>query len=278
MMLARIAPVISNQIHESQGGYRTVSGSKEQLWALIEFLEDGMKHETPTLFCTTDVHKAFDQVYRNGTTYLLYCHDIRGRMLLMLDKWINNNMAQQLWRGHMAPMIDLNSNGLRQGCTLSPILYLLIINALVSESPNKEMPAWDLNFVQNVFNQGVQPLRSRTDLGKWMVLLFVDDTAFVSDTEAAIQAMLDRYHNFTVKWRIRVNPNKCKVLRNHNCGPITNDATFGDSIVGTVEYLKYLGYWLGTKGKTKNGEHIKAHATQLRFKVRALRPVIILTC
>jgi hypothetical protein len=131
MMLARIAPIISEQLHGSQGGYRTGSGAKEQLWALIEMLEEGMESEEPTLFCTTDVHKAFDQVYRDGTIYLLYCHGIRGRMLHMLDKWINNNIAQQLWRGHMAPAVNLDANGLRQGCVLSPILYLLIINALV---------------------------------------------------------------------------------------------------------------------------------------------------
>ena len=64
------------------------------------------------------------------------------------------------------------------------------------------------------------------------------------------------------------------MLRNQNCGPITNEAVFGDSIVRAVDYLKYLGYWLGTKGKIKNDEHIKAQATQLRFKIRALRPVI----
>jgi len=122
MILARIAPVISKQLHQSQGGYRTGSGSKEQLWALIEFLEEGLESETPALFCTTDVHKAFDQVYRNGTIYLLYCHGIRGRMLNMLDLWIRNNIATQLWKGHLAPTIHLDANGLRQGCVLSPTI------------------------------------------------------------------------------------------------------------------------------------------------------------
>jgi hypothetical protein len=178
MMLARIAPVIMSQIHESQGGFRSGSGSKEQLWALIEFLEEGLQSETPTLFCTTDVHKAFDQVYRNGTLYLLYCHGIRGRMLHMLDLWINNNLATQLWKGHVASEIHLDANGLRQGCVLSPILYLLIINSLVAEAPKNPMPDWDDNFIHTAFTQGVQTLRHRTDLGEWLVYLFVDDTAF----------------------------------------------------------------------------------------------------
>ena len=46
--------------------------SKEQLWALLEFMEEGDNDEIERVFCTTDVHKAFDQVYRNGIVYLLH--------------------------------------------------------------------------------------------------------------------------------------------------------------------------------------------------------------
>ena len=33
---------------------------KEQLWALLEFMEEGDTDETEMIFCTTDVHKSFD--------------------------------------------------------------------------------------------------------------------------------------------------------------------------------------------------------------------------
>ena len=97
-------------------------------------------------------------------------------MLHMLDLWIQNNIATRLWRGHLAPAIHLNANGLRQGCVLSPIMYLLIINALVVEAPSTTMPEWDDGFMATVFQQGVQPLRYRTDLTEWLVYLFVDET------------------------------------------------------------------------------------------------------
>ena len=48
------------------------SDVKEQLWALLEFMEEGDHDETERMFCTADVHMTFDQVYRNGTIYLLY--------------------------------------------------------------------------------------------------------------------------------------------------------------------------------------------------------------
>ncbi len=97
----------------------------------------------------------------------------------------------------------------------------------------------------------------RTDLGEWLVYLFVDDTAFVSKDIHTTNELLGRYHNFTRKWRIRVNSDKCKILKNEFCEGMGN-GIIGDQSVRAVEYLKYLGYWIGTKGRGKNDDHIKA--------------------
>ena len=96
MWLNRIAPIIMNQTAPNQGGFRKGSGAREQLWTLAEFLEERMEHETGSIFCTTDAHKAFDQVFREGTTYLLYGHGVRGKMLKMLTLWVNANKSTQL--------------------------------------------------------------------------------------------------------------------------------------------------------------------------------------
>ena len=60
----------------------------------------GDTDETERIFCTTDVHKAFDQVYRGGAIYLLCGTGAKGKMLHMLGQWISKNYAVQKWRGH----------------------------------------------------------------------------------------------------------------------------------------------------------------------------------
>ena len=75
MWLQRLVSVVDKHLSHCQGGFRVGSGVKEQLWALLEFtefMEEGDNDETERIFCTTDVHKAFNQVYRNGIVYLLY--------------------------------------------------------------------------------------------------------------------------------------------------------------------------------------------------------------
>ena len=97
MLLDRVAPIIMRQMTPNQGGFGKGPGAREQLWTLAAFLEERMDHESGSVFCTTDAHKAFDQVFREGTTYVLYGHGARGRMLKMLTMWINTNISTQLW-------------------------------------------------------------------------------------------------------------------------------------------------------------------------------------
>ena len=272
MWLQRLVSVVDKHLSHCQGGFRVGSGVKEQLWALLEFMEEGDNDEHERIFCTTDVHKAFDQVYRNGTVYLLYGMGVRGKMLHMIDQWISRNYAVQKWRGHTGNRVELVANGLRQGCTLSPLLYLVVINVLVSKEPGVSMPAWDEGYRKYAYSSGVQNLEGM-DLGAWMVYLFCDDTAFVAENPAMMDVLLNCYKTFTVRWRIRVNPGKCKVMYSE-LATITKAHYFGHSLINEVTTLKYLGYWIGRTGRHENDKHLIAQATQLRFKIRAVLPVL----
>ena len=68
-------------------GFGFGSRVKEQLWVLLEFMEEGDNDETERPICTADVHMALDQVYRNGTVYLLYGMGVRGKMLYTIEQW-----------------------------------------------------------------------------------------------------------------------------------------------------------------------------------------------
>ena len=247
MWLNRIAPILMNQMAPNQGGFRKGSGAREQLWTLSEFLEERMENECGSVFCTTDAHKAFDQVFREGTAYLLYGHGIRGKMLKMLTMWIDTNISTQLWRGHLGNEIELDDNGIRQGCNLSPMLYLIIINTLVSKEPECEMPEWDKQFRREAYNQGVQLLEKEM-VGKWMVYLFVDDTAFLAEHPEDMNKILKAYNNFVNKWRIRINASKCKTLENEYMDDPEFKYRLGGTEIHKVLKLKYLGVGLSSKG------------------------------
>jgi hypothetical protein len=271
MWLARLVRVLAPQIAPNQGGFRKGSGPKEQLWMLVEFMNDQMESGEDASFCTTDVHKAFDQVYREGTIYLLYAYGVRGTMLRMITSWMMNNIATQRWRGHIGEEMRLDANGLRQGCNLSPILYLVIINTLVAKPPGHHMPEWDEGFVEEAFNQGVQVLTLPTDDMRWLVYLFVDDTAFASSQGHMMNDILAAYANFISKWRIRVNESKCKILENASMKSKMNTYTLKGKEIPKVEGVKYLGSEFGEKGTNTQDKVIEAKSVQHRLTIRTIR-------
>ena len=92
------------------------------------------------------------------------------------------------------------------------------------------------------YNSGVQNLE-HVDLGEWMVYLFCDDTAFVASEPAMMDLLISCYKNFTIRWRMRVNPGKCKVMYSERAlAANVRTHRFGDIEIAHVESLKYLGY------------------------------------
>jgi hypothetical protein len=152
------------------------------------------------------------------------------------------------------------------------MLYLVVINVLVSKEPDASMPAWDGGYREYTYSSGVQNLEG-IDLGELMVYLFCDDTAFVAEDPNMMDILLNCYKTFTVRWRIRVNPGKCKAIYSESA-TVSKAHYFGHSLIAEVTTLKYLGYWIGKTGRHENDKHLIAQATQLRFKIRAVLPVL----
>ena len=176
--------------------------------------------------------------------------------------------------GHTGDRVELTANGLRQGCTLSPILYLVVINVLVSKEPNVGMSDWDKGYRAYAYSSGVQNLE-HVDLGEWMVYLFCDKTTFVASELAMMDLLISCYMNFTIRWRIRANPGKCKDIYSERAlAADVRTHRFWDIEIAHVKSLKYLGYWIGRAGRAENDKHIIAQATQPRFKIRVVLPIL----
>ena len=166
----------------------------------------------------------------------------------------------------------VTKTGLRQECTLGLLLYLVVINVPVSEEPDVSMPAWDGGYREYAYSSGVHNLEG-VDLGEWMVYLFCVDTAFVAEDPNMMDVLLNCYKRFNVRWKIRVIPGKCKVMYSESAAA-SKAHSFGHSLIAEVTTLKYLGYWIGKIDRHANDKHLIAQATQLRFKIRAVLPVL----
>ena len=81
--------------------------------------------------------------------------------------------------------------GVRQGCPLSPTLFALYTNDLMSEMSGSGV---------KLVNQNVKGL------------MYADDVALVAESGADLQSMLDSLSAYCDKWSLCVNTKKSKVM------------------------------------------------------------------
>jgi hypothetical protein len=181
--------------------------------------------------------------------------------------------------------VRLGDNGLRQGCTLSPILYLLILDTLKSDHRKFCMPQWDNDFIKVVFDSGFNKDDSH-GLLNIEILVFVDDTILLANNVAHMQELLNHYAAFTKKWRIRVNASKCAILpmSPHCTIKYSEEEGLEDTLnmappwklqgttVNTKRKHKYLGILLSAEISFKGViSERDAMVIQLKSKVIAVR-------
>ena len=76
------------------------------------------------------------------------------------------------------------------------------------------------------------------------VLLYADDIAILSKTEAGMQTMLNKLDDWCRKWRITVNETKTKVLHFRPKAMIATNYVFkrGNQKIDVDSSYKYLGF------------------------------------
>ena len=95
----------------------------------------------------------------------------------------------RLFRGKNFRFLSVNQ-GVAQGCTLSPTLFLIYIDGLLCELEN--CPDLGVQFSDHIVDG----------------LLFADDFVGVTETDHALQSLIDRVHNYSKLWRFKANTQK----------------------------------------------------------------------
>jgi len=125
--------------------------------------------------------------------------------------------------------------GTRQGCMISPLLFIFYINQLVY-------------MCQQSGNPGVYLSEHFSSV---QIILYADDIAMVNDTVGRLQAGLNTLSKFCQDYGLRVNKTKTKIMVFRNGGTLRKNERwyFDGTRVETVTYYKYLGITFSSRLK-----------------------------
>ena len=174
-------------INKHQSGFRRAK-STVYLFRLSQSIMVSFNRGEHVVAAFLDVEKAFDNVWHNGLRYKIYQLDLPTKM----TRWLSEFLVGRLIQVNVNSFLSIQINpkaGVLQGSVMSPLLFLIYVNDL--PPPHHK---------QNSLSQFAD------DTAQWAFSLNVRNAASLLQQDLLKLAM------WCAKWRIKLNPNKTKVI------------------------------------------------------------------
>ena len=179
-------------IGEEQNGFRKDRRGTENLYVLKELIEKAGK-ENKQLYCMfLDIEKAYGTVNRKIMWNLVERLGFDEHIRKILQSMYRNTIAKYHWNEIVVE--DVKSEiGLRQGYTLSPLLFMIVMEELT----------------QRIKKTGVGIRIGKEILN---ILLFADDVVLLTESWEDMQKLLEEVGKFSEDMEMKFGIDKCKVM------------------------------------------------------------------
>ena len=144
----------------------------DQIFALQQIFEKSWEYAKEVNACFVDLEKACDRIPRDKLWAVLLQYGIGGQLRNAIKSlYVHSEVCARVNSATTKPFRV--SVGLRQGCSLSPILFLIYMDSIVKKSESCG---------------GVK-------IGECTIqrLLFADDLVLLDSTQNGLQQALDRF-------------------------------------------------------------------------------------
>ena len=250
VILERIKTALDGKLREEQAGFRAGRSCTDQIATLRIIVEQSIEWQSSLYINFIDFEKAFDSISREVLWKLLRHYGMPDKMVTIIRVLYEGFSAQVVHNGQRTQPFNMRT-GVRQGCLLSPLLFLVALDWVTRAAFDRKRG------IQWTFTTSLEDLD------------FADDLALLSHR---IQDMRDKTRALEVQGArvgLKINATKTKLMR---IGTKRGD---GVSVAGgrieEVDEFTYLGSIVSKKGGTD--EDIQARIGKARQAFAMLKPI-----
>jgi hypothetical protein len=249
VLLNRIDEVIDDKLRDEQAGFRRGRGCIDQILALRNIIEQCVEWNQELHINFIDFRKAFDSIHRPAIWKILKSYGLPDKIINMIKLFYENYECCVICDNDMTDFFNVKT-GVRQGCILSPILFLITIDWVLRKSFNERRGLhW-------------------TDKKDLEDLDFADDLALLSEIMEHLQIKTTRLEEFAKMVGLRINVGKTKTMHLPDTDSIIR---IEDNPVDKVVDFTYLGSTISTVDGTNKDVQNRLGKARTAFSM--LKPI-----
>ena len=198
-----------------------------------------------------DFQKAFDSVDRETIWKLLNYYGIPEILISLIKELYEEATCQVIHNGKLTEPFNIQT-GVRQGCMLSPMIFLLVVDWVMTQTTKDKNTG-----IQWTFTQHLEDLD------------FADDICLTSQKQQHMQIKTDNLAKEAAKTGLLINKDKTELIK-INAKQQTPIKLEGENVKEVTSFT-YLGSIVSASGGTD--EDVKARIGKARHAFITLRPV-----
>ena len=244
VILMRIKTQIDRRLRQEQAGFRSGKSCTDQTAALRIILEQSREWNSPLYLLFIDFQKAFDSLDREAIWSLLQHYGIPQKLINMIKALYNDFQCCVIHRGKLSPAFRVDT-GVKQGCLLSPIIFTLAIDWVMSQATKGR------NGLQWTLDTQLHDLD------------FADDIVLMTQAFAHLQEKANDVNNEASKLGLKINAEKTKSLRVKH--KLATSVRIEGKEVEDVSEFKYLGSLVTQSGGAEEDVESRIKKAQNAF-------------
>jgi hypothetical protein len=231
----KLRAILGNKISKRQFGFQPRKGTRDCIFVLRQLIEKAILHKKELHLVFIDLEKAYDLVDRDKVWAALTRMGVGNDLLDALKSFYRVNKVAVRLNNQLSDHFYVR-RGLRQGCPLSPLLFIATFNAIC-----EKLAAERIGF----------PLGKDTFLN---LIAFADDGTLVGMNHEEISSLLDIFNDACLELGLKINVAKTQYMV---VNELENRDLFLNGIkLEKVKTFKYLGSIITDDGRME--EELKA--------------------
>jgi hypothetical protein len=213
VILNRLQTLADRVYPESQCGFRAERSTIDMIFSIRQLQEKCREQHRPLFLAFIDLTKAFDLVSRDGLFKILTKIGCPPKLLSMVQSFHEDMKGTVQYDGSSSEPFNIHS-GVKQGCVLAPTLFGIFFAVLLKYAFGTSTEGIYLHTRSDgrLFNLARLKAMSKVRKATIRDMLFADDAAIVTHTEAELQRLMDRFAKACDEFGLTISLKKTNVM------------------------------------------------------------------